>query len=82
MKVTLDKQPTKFLNRMNEPLRHRLLKALKELSEEPPEGDIKKLSGNDHYRSRVGDYRIIYGIKNNVIVVSKIASRGQAYKEN
>ena len=47
------------------------------------EGCIK-LSGQDNYRVRQGLYRIVYEIKDNVLVVNvvKVAHRSQVYKSN
>ena len=44
--------------------------------------NAKKLQGREGYRLRVGDWRIIYKIQNEqlIIVVLKIASRGEVYK--
>jgi mRNA interferase RelE/StbE len=44
--------------------------------------DAKKLQGRSGYRLRVGDWRIIYEIKNDelIIIIMKIASRGDVYK--
>lgn len=83
MEVVLDKQPEKYLDKLNEPDFSRIESALEDLSKEPPEGDIVKLKGkkNDQYRLRVGDFRAIFCIEHNKIIVSKIAPRGQAYKK-
>ncbi|GHV58897.1 plasmid stabilization system protein [Campylobacterota bacterium] len=80
MQVVLDKAPSKYLAKMNEPMRGKMIEALKGLAKEPPEGDIKKLQGNDSYRVRVGGYRIVYYIKGDKITVSRIAPRGQVYR--
>ena len=47
------------------------------------EGCIK-LSGQENYRVRQGLYRIVYEIKDDVLVVNvvKIAHRSQVYKSN
>jgi mRNA interferase RelE/StbE len=44
--------------------------------------NAKKLQGREGYRLRVGDWRIVYKIQNEqlIIVVLKIASRGEVYK--
>ncbi len=44
--------------------------------------NAKKLQGREGYRLRVGDWRVIYKIHNDelIIVVLKIASRGEIYK--
>jgi len=44
--------------------------------------NAKKLQGRDGYRLRVGDWRIIYKIQSEqlMIMVLKVASRGEVYK--
>lgn len=44
--------------------------------------NAKKLQGREGYRLRVGDWRIVYKIQNEqlIVVVLKIASRGEVYK--
>ncbi|GMO27733.1 MAG: type II toxin-antitoxin system RelE/ParE family toxin [Termitinemataceae bacterium] len=81
MTVVLDSQPAKYLNCLNDPIKGRIIKGLQKLGNEPPEGDIKKLQGRLDYRLRIGGYRVIFRIENETIIVSKIAPRGQAYKE-
>lgn len=80
MKTVLSQQAAKYLKRLNEPEKSRIIKALEKLELEPPEGDIKNLSGKDGYRLRVGGYRVLFGIKSDIIVITDIAPRGQAYK--
>ena len=80
MRVELSQQASKYLKRLNSPLKERIIEAMKGLSEEPPRGDIRALSGRDGYRIRVGDYRILFDIDDQNIIVHDIAPRGQAYK--
>jgi len=44
--------------------------------------NVKKLQGRSGYRLRVGDWRVIYEINKNevIIIVMKIAPRGEVYK--
>ncbi len=44
--------------------------------------NAKKLQGREGYRLRVGDWRVIYEIQNDqlVILVLKVAPRGEVYK--
>lgn len=81
MKVVLDKQPEKYIRKLNEPMKSRILTALEKLSREPPEGDIITMSNRYDFRIRIGGYRAIFCIEKDIIIVSKIAPRGQAYKE-
>jgi mRNA interferase RelE/StbE len=83
MTVVLDKQPTNYLYRLNEPGYSRILDALEDLTDDPPGGDIRKLRGEETaYRLKVGGYRILFKVKESCIAVYKIAPRGQVYKEN
>jgi mRNA interferase RelE/StbE len=82
MDVTLNKKAQKQLDGLNEQIKGRILRALVELGNDPPEGDIKELRGRDGYRVRVGGYRILFKKKETCLAVYKISPRGQAYKEN
>lgn len=42
-------------------------------------GDVKRLRGRDGYRLRVGDYRAIFDIIDNEIVVLEVGPRGSLY---
>lgn len=49
--------------------------------EKIPFGDIKKLQGYSNlYRLRIGDYRVIYQIEQDIIIIDAILPRGEAYK--
>ena len=80
MNVELLRDAVKYLNRMNQPDKGRITRALEKLELEPPQGDITPLEGKDGYRLRVGGYRVLFDIEENMIVVYDIAPRGQAYK--
>jgi mRNA interferase RelE/StbE len=45
-------------------------------------GDIKRLAGSDLFRSRVGDYRVLFALDpaNQVMTVELIRTRGDVYK--
>jgi mRNA interferase RelE/StbE len=47
-----------------------------------PNNNVKKLEGRPAFRLRVGDWRVIYEIQNDrlVIFVVAVAPRGGAYK--
>ncbi len=48
-----------------------------------PNGDIKKLHSNSNfnfYRLRVGKFRIIIRMENNIFYIDKIDTRGDIYK--
>ncbi|MGH3258451.1 MAG: type II toxin-antitoxin system RelE family toxin [Streptosporangiaceae bacterium] len=62
-----------------------ILRALTPLGDDPrrPDADIKKLAGYaDRYRLRVGDYRVIYEIADQqlIILVVGVGHRREAYR--
>ncbi len=77
MEVRLSKQALKFLEKINEPDKSRLVGGIKNL----PNGDIKPLKGyNDLYRLRIGKYRVIFEEQNNIYQIHKINKRNDIYK--
>ena len=77
--IELSKKAQKFIKAQQPKQQQRILNAISKL---PDEGDIKALSGQHNvYRLRVGDYRIIYEVHNDIllIVVANIGNRGQVY---
>jgi len=80
MKVVLEKKAAKYFESLDTVMKQRIKQALEDLANEPPSGDIVKLQGENGYRRRIGDYRIIFDITETEIIVYKIAPRGQVYK--
>lgn len=67
--VTLKKRAIKALVKINEPYYTSIKEAIYSLAENPrPAGSIK-LKGRDGYRIRVADYRIIYDVFDDVLLV-------------
>ena len=80
MKVLLHRAADKYLNRLQPADRDRFDAAFAALEREPPEGDIRPYEGTPGFlRLRVGNYRAIFKIADNSIVITHIEPRGQAY---
>ncbi len=78
-KIKIRPKALKFIEKQDKSQRIRIYKAIYNL----PKGDTKKIVGNkDKYRLRVGDYKIIYELKKDelIILVTKVNNRGQIYK--
>lgn len=79
-RIEFEKAAQKFLDKQDRKQRLRLYKAIYKL---PKGQDIKKLKGHDIYRLRVGDYRVLYTIDDEIrlINIENINNRGQIYNE-
>ena len=62
--------------------RRRIIKKIKSLSDNPRPGGSVKLSGEDKYRLRRGNYRIIYSIEDDKLIVHivKVGHRKDVYR--
>jgi mRNA interferase RelE/StbE len=67
--VVIDKQAQKQLGTIRAPFYHRIVEALADLAHNPRPHGYKKLKGRDGYRIRVGDYRIIYTLRDSILAV-------------
>jgi mRNA interferase RelE/StbE len=71
--LLIERRAQKQLAKIPEPDHGRIIAAIRELAEQPrPEG-VKKLTGREAWRIRVGNYRIIYEIHDEKLVVLIIA---------
>jgi len=77
MEITYSKPAVKAISRMDYLLKQRIKAAVEKL----PAGDVKKLTGYSYaYRLRVGDWRILFDMKQD-IKITNILPRGEAYKK-
>ena len=60
----------------------RILSAIRALAENPRPAQSKKLSGQDRYRLRQGNYRILYSIEDDMLIVCvvKVGDRRDVYR--
>jgi mRNA interferase RelE/StbE len=62
--------------------RTRIIKATMALADNPRPSGCKKLKGREAWRIRVGDYRVVYEIHDDVLIVLvvRVAHRREVYK--
>jgi mRNA interferase RelE/StbE len=70
--ITLRKRAIKALENISEPYYSNIKEAIYRLADNPRPVGYKKLKGREAYRIRVADYRIIYDIFDDVLVVDVI----------
>ncbi len=72
----------KELRRLDPPIRVRVLRALDRLSADDRSLDVRRLTGSEHFRLRVGDWRVIfdYDPAAQTVLVRHVLPRGRAYE--
>ncbi len=70
--ITIKKVAIKALEKINEPFYTNIKNAIYNLADDPRPVGYKKLKGSEAYRIRVGDYRIIYNIFDDLLIVDII----------
>ena len=68
-RIEISRRAAKAVVSLDKPLRRKILAAIDALSGNPRPVGCKKLSGQQAWRIRVGDYRIIYEIHDQVLLV-------------
>ncbi len=81
-KVEIKKSAVKEIENLPKKDLRAVLSKISALAEDPRPRDCKKLSGQEKYRVRCGDYRILYSIEDKVLIVCivKVAHRKDVYR--
>jgi mRNA interferase RelE/StbE len=82
-RVTLTDRAERDLAAIDPPQQQRIVKALRRLAAEPRrDPQVRRLSGRDEYRLRVGDYRVLFEIEDDqlVVLVVEIGHRRGVYR--
>lgn len=80
-KISIKRSAAKELEKITLPDRKRIVQKIRDLATEPRPLGCKKLSGQEKYRIRQGDYRILYEIRYDELIVAvvKIGHRRDVY---
>ena len=83
MIVEIKKSAAKDIIKISEPFKTQIKQKIKQLSQYPDITNIKKLTNyNPTHRLRVGNYRVLFNIENDVIIVSRIKHRKDVYDKS
>ena len=85
--VKLHREVVKTLSKMKTDIRSRIIRGLHVLQDDPFHArtivDILRLTGTrgreDLFRLRIGDYRAIYAVQDEVVYVTDLFHRGKGY---
>ena len=81
-RVIVKQSVSKDLKKIQKKDVKRILTAIQSLAENPRPPQAKKLSGQDRYRLRQGNYRILYTIEDDrlIVCVVKVGDRRDVYR--
>ena len=81
-RIVFKKSVTKDLRPIPKQDVQRILKRIDSLADDPRPAGSEKLSGDEKYRIRQGNYRILYMIEDNIITVTivKVGHRRNVYR--
>ena len=78
--IQFKKKAVKELQKLPKQDAERIIEKISALSDNLT-GDVKRLTNfTPEYRLRVGDYRILFEIEKDIIIIYHIKQRGEAYK--
>lgn len=82
--ISYTAEAIKAMTRLDHGTASRIRRKLTALAKNPhaPNNNVKKLSGVDGYRFRVGDWRVVYVLREQVltVLVLRIGHRGEVYR--
>ncbi|HIJ51900.1 MAG TPA: type II toxin-antitoxin system RelE/ParE family toxin [Planctomycetes bacterium] len=81
-KITIKKSAAKELSDIPKKDLPKIVKRIQSLAQNPRPHGSQKLSGQEQYRIRQGDYRIVYSVNDKVLAVDvfKIGHRREVYR--
>ena len=83
MEIRYSKKALKYLVKLQPKLRDRIRNTIRKIADGNTQGlNIVAMQDVDAFRVRIGDYRVIYEINDDelVLIVIKIGARGDVYK--
>ncbi len=80
--VAIKRSAAKEIEELPRDARRRVVTAIGTLAQNPRPPGCEKLSAMEKYRIRVGDYRVVYGIDDELVtvVVVKVGHRRDVYR--
>ncbi len=78
--IKWDERALNELYKLENQISSRICKKVDELKDGFQSKNIKRLKGKNEFRLRVGDYRILFSLENNLIIIWKVGHRKNIYK--
>jgi mRNA interferase RelE/StbE len=80
MKIEIRKSAIKDLKHISEPFKTKIHNKILELKDFPDIQNIKKLTNFEPaYRLRIGNYRVLFDVFDNTIIIGRVLHRQNSY---
>ncbi len=81
--VEISSRAAKQLKKLPPDIQDRINEKILELAENPRPNGVVKLENDDKYRIRVGNYRILYEIQDDLLIIKvvKVGHRREVYRD-
>jgi len=81
-KIEWKERAIRELSKLEKSISLRIYKKVEELRENFNQPDARRLKNSSLFRLRVGDYRVLFEIENNIITILKIGHRKNIYDKS
>jgi len=79
--IKWEERALREIEKLEKVIYSRIFKKIDELKYGFDSSDIKKMQGGEKYRLRIGDYRVIFSIKKETIIIWKVEHRKNIYNK-
>jgi mRNA interferase RelE/StbE len=81
-RIEVAKPASRQIAELNRETQKRIVQRLEDLASEPRPAGCKKLANSEYLRIRVGDYRVVYSIEDQrlLVLVIRVAHRREVYR--
>lgn len=83
-KIEWKQSAKKELRKLEKAIISRIIRVVEDLPLDPHPTGCRKLQGSEHlYRVRVGDYRVVYSVENEVLLIEiiRVGHRKEIYRK-
>ena len=78
--ISFKPRAIKDISKLQKPEQKRIMKKIEAMSD-GLRGNVRKLTAHTpEYRLRVGDYRILFEIENEMVIIYRVVNRRDAYR--
>jgi len=78
--IIWDRKAQEDIKKLEGNISFRIIKKIETLKENFNSADVKRLSNSELFRLRIGDYRVLFEIQKDIIIILKIGNRKNIYK--